>query len=61
MHCGYFVKSKKRDKLNLEIHDVVVHFWTENNQISPNKRDVIKKRIDIGRWETHAIHFLVES
>jgi len=61
MHCGHFVKSKKRDTLVLEIHDAMVQFWTENNRVSPNKRDVIKKRIDIGRWETHVIHFLMES
>jgi hypothetical protein len=56
--CG---KSKRKDALSLEMRDVVVQLWNENNQVSPNKRDVIRKRIGVEKWEAHATHFLTES
>jgi hypothetical protein len=36
----------------------MVKLWNKNNQVSPNKINVIRKRIGVGRWETYAIHFL---
>jgi hypothetical protein len=56
--CG---KSKRKDALIPEVHDVVVQLWIENNRVNLNKRDVIKKRTSIGKWEAHAIHFFTES
>jgi hypothetical protein len=54
--CG---KSKRQDALAL--HDVMVQLWSENNQVNLNKKDVIRKKISVGRWETHATHFLIKS
>ncbi len=52
---------KEKDALSPKVHDVIVQFWTKNNQVSPNKRNVIKKRTSIGKWEAHATQFLTKS
>jgi hypothetical protein len=56
--CG---KSKRIDATPLNVRELVVDFWCLNSRVSPNRKDVVRKRIDGGVWETHATHHLMES
>jgi hypothetical protein len=56
--CG---KSKRIDATPSSVCDLIVEFWCLNSRVSPNRKDVVRKRIDSGMWETHATHHLMES
>ena len=56
--CG---KSKRVDATPLNVCELIVEFWSLNSRVSPNRKDVVRKRIDSGMWETHATHHLMES
>jgi hypothetical protein len=56
--CG---KSKRIDATPPNVCELIVDFWCLNSRVSPNRKDVVRKRIDSGMWETHATHHLMES
>ena len=56
--CG---KSKRIDATPSSVCELIVEFWCLNSRVSPNRKDVVRKRIDSGMWETHATHHLMES
>ena len=56
--CG---KSKRIDATPSNVCELVVDFWCHNTRVSPNRKDVVRKRIGSGMWETHATHHLMES
>ena len=56
--CG---KSKRIDSTPLKVCELIVDFWCFNSRVSPNRKDVVRKRIGSGIWETHATHHLMES
>jgi hypothetical protein len=42
--------------------DVVTHWWNVETRVSPNKKDVVQKRIPGSKIvKEHAMHYLLES
>ena len=41
-----------------EVKAIVVTFWTQNTRVSPNKKDVCRKRIARKVFEKHPVHLL---
>ena len=56
--CG---KSKRIDATPSNDPELIVEFWCLNSRVSPNMKDVVRKRIGSGIWETHATYHLMES
>jgi hypothetical protein len=40
------------------MRDLVVQFWTNQNTISPNQKDVVKHYIGVKLYEEHVAHYL---
>lgn len=51
-------KVKMKDVLSLEVYNVVVKFLINNIQVSPNMKDVVKRRLAQKSWESHPTHLL---
>lgn len=54
-------RRKKRDALQQAVVDAVVMFWTEETCMSPSKKDVHRKRIDVNKFLSHVGHWLETS
>jgi hypothetical protein len=54
-------RAKRKDVLSLEVYNVVVKFFINNIQISPNMKDVVKRWLAQNSWESHPTHLLLES
>ena len=53
--------TKRVDALAPGATKLVEEFWTGNTRISPNRKDVVKKRIGAKQWINHPTHHLQES
>jgi hypothetical protein len=48
--------------LNEDVVEAVTQWWNVQTRVSPNKKEVVRKRIPRGRTvEEHATHYLLES
>jgi hypothetical protein len=56
--CG---KEKRIDAIPTETYKLVTDFWTDNTRVSPNRKDVMRKRVGAHEWTTHPSHHLMES
>ena len=55
-------RRQRSDVLTEEVVTAVGCWWAAETRVSPNKKDVVRKRIPGGRTaEEHATHFLLES
>lgn len=54
-------ERRKRDGLPNSIKDLVVAWWTTETRVSPNKKDVTRKRLAPKVYEKHPTHLLLES
>ena len=57
--CEQQVRTK--DAISHEVKELVVSFWTENTRVSPNKKDVCRRRIKRKMWQKHPVHLLEQS
>ena len=56
--CG---RTKRVDALAPDVTNLVADYWTGNTRISPNRKDVVRKRIGAKQWIDHPTHHLQES
>ena len=56
--CG---RTKRINALAPQITKLVAEYWTDNTRISPNRKDVVKKRVGAKQWIDHPTHHLQES
>jgi hypothetical protein len=55
-------RRQRSDVLSEEVLDVVTHWWNVETRVSPNKKDVVRKRVSGSRTvEENAAHYLLES
>lgn len=52
-------KKVRSNKLSKDVVDVVIQWWV--SQITPNKKDVVKRHIAHKVYESHLIHYLMET
>ncbi len=53
-------KAKRKDVLYIKVCNYVVKFWIDNTCVSPNMKDVVRRRLGPKSWESHPIHLLLE-
>lgn len=54
-------RFKKKDYISSDVKDLVVQYWTQKTCVSPNMKEVIKRRLTLKSWKSHATHLLLES
>lgn len=54
-------ERRKREGLSSNTKAVVNLWWTSETRVSPNKKDVTRKRLGPRTYEQHPTHFLLES
>ena len=54
-------RKRRSDCLSAEDRSAVCGWWETETTVSPNKRDVKRRRIGIKDYETHATHYLQVS
>lgn len=54
-------RARRKDALTQAVLDIVVAWWTEETRVSPQKKDVRRKRVGVNKFITHAGHWLEES
>ena len=51
-------RCKPMTPITLEIKELVTIFWTNESRVSPNKKDLCRKRFGRNQYEEHPIHLL---
>ena len=51
-------RCKPMTPITFEIKDVITMFWTNESRVSPNKKDLCRKRVGRNQYEEHPIHLL---
>jgi hypothetical protein len=54
-------RKRQKDALSQSTIDTVIAWWTDQTRVSPQKKDVRRKRIRVKRFISHAGHWLEES
>jgi hypothetical protein len=54
-------ERKRRPGLSEALRELVIGWWIAETRVSPNKRDVRRRRIGKWEYETHATHLLLEN
>ncbi len=54
-------KVKRKDVLYIKVCNYAVKFWIDNTCVSPNMKDVVRRRLGPKSWESHPTHLLLES
>ena len=54
-------RKRRRDALSAEDQSTVCGWWETETTVSPNKKDVKRRRIGVKEHETHATHYLQTS
>jgi hypothetical protein len=55
------MRKKKTNVVLHAIRNVVVQWWIKETFVSPNKSEVIKKRLVLGIYDEKVIHFLIKT
>jgi hypothetical protein len=55
------MKNKISNGLNMNIKNVVLQWWISKTRVSPNKFDVINKRLETSVYDEKPKHFLMET
>lgn len=59
-HPGLLTRSK-RSGLSEYAKDKVQAWWHEHTRVSPNKKDVTRKRVGKKQYDVHATHYLTDT
>lgn len=51
----------KREGTSLYIKEMVQLWWDQQSRVSPNKKDVTRKRVGVNNYVVHATHYLTEA
>ena len=51
-------RCKPMTPITSEIKDVIIMFWFNESRVSPNKKDLCRKRVGRNQYEEHPIHLL---
>ena len=51
-------KVRTKDAISDEVKELVVAFWMSNTRVSPNKKDVCRKRVGRKVHTIHPVHLL---
>ena len=60
-HWAFTVRRKRSDGISELVKALVITWWAENTRVSPNRKDVARKRIGPGEYDEKATHYLTES
>jgi len=55
------VRRKKMDGMTAKVKNVVLTWWVSETRVSPNKKDVTRKRIGPGVYDERPTHYLMET
>jgi hypothetical protein len=55
------LKKKRSDGILPSTRNVIVDWWAAKTRISPNKNDVICKKLKVGIFDEKPTHFLMET
>jgi len=55
------LKKKRSDGILPSTRNVIVDWWAAKTRISPNKNDVICKKLEVGIFDEKPTHFLMET
>ena len=51
-------RCKLMTPITSKIKDITTIFWTNESRVSPNKKDLCRKRVGRSQYEEHPIHLL---
>ena len=54
-------RKKREGGICFEVKALVLEWWTVETRVSPQRRDVRRKRLGRNSYDTHAAHLLMES
>ena len=55
------VRKKRSDGLTEYVKAVVILWWAQNTRVSPNRKEIARKRTGPGEWDEKPTHFLMET
>lgn len=55
------VRKKREDGIPQVVRVLVLKWWAENTRVSPNRKDVTRKRIGSAEFDDKPTHYLMES
>ena len=55
------VRRKRMDGMIAEVKNAVLTWWVSETRVSPNKKDVTRKRIGPGLYDEKPTHYLMET
>jgi hypothetical protein len=56
-----FIRRKKTNGLLDLLREVIIDWWTSKTRVSPNKIDVMFKRLEAMVYDEKPTHFLMET
>jgi hypothetical protein len=59
--CSLFIKKKRTDRLPNLLKEAVIDWWTSETCVSPNKNNVVWKRLEVVVYDEKPMHFLMET
>lgn len=54
-------RTKRHDGLTALVKETVIAFWHNYTRVSPNKKDIVRKRIGPRSYDSHPTHYLTET
>jgi len=55
------IRKRRNDGINDSDKEVIVGWWMSETRVSPNKKDVTRKRMSAGVFDEKATHYLQET
>lgn len=55
------LERAKRPGVSAYVKEKVLLWWTQKTRVSPNKKDVTRKRIGRNEYDVHATHYLTDT
>lgn len=55
------VRAKRQDGLPELVKETIKTYWHEQTRVSPNKKDIVRKRIGVRLYESHPTHYLTDT
>ena len=55
------MRTKRVDGIALDEKQIIINWWISETRVSPNKKDVTRKRISAGVRDEKLTHYLQET
>ena len=54
-------RTTRATQVTAEMKAQVIEWWTTESSISPNRKDIVRKRLSVNMWTEHPVHYLQVS